>query len=139
MKLATRATLKAINRKSVDVPITVSVNGSDVLEAQTFRLREMNGTERDKFEISAFKVENGVRVVDPLYLRARLVAMCLVDETGARMYSDDEIAVLSDDIPASVLADLFAAAQKLNGLEGDAAEVAAKNSVSAPTGASTSG
>lgn len=130
MKLGNRATLKNIQRKTVDVEVPE-------LDA-SFRLREMSGTERDRFEAAAFKEEGGKRTIDPLYLRARLVALCLIDESGERMYSDAEITTLSDDLPASILGTLFTAAQKLNGLDAQAVEDAGKNSGSAPGGASTS-
>src|SRR5580765_691528 len=127
MKFGNRASLQAIIRKTEDVQFP---------EDDTFyRLREMSGTERDKFEIASFKLTktNGAstpasREVDPLYLRARLVAMCLVDENGARVYTDEQVRECSDELPAGVLAKLFAAAQKLNGLEATAVEDAAKNS-----------
>jgi hypothetical protein len=126
MKFGNRASLKSIPRKSEDVAFP---------ELDTFyRIREMSGTERDRFEISAFKVTtNGSgekREIDPLYLRARLVALSLVDEEGNRIYDDGQVRECSDELPASVLGKLFAAAQKLNGLDATAVEEAAKNSVS---------
>jgi hypothetical protein len=96
----------------------------------------LSGTERDRFEMSAFRDENGKRVVDTLYLRARLVALCLVDDDGRRLFNDEEITQLSDELPASVVNTLFAAAQKLNGLDAGAAEEAEKNSLG-PSGVST--
>jgi hypothetical protein len=116
-----RAALQAIKRREVSVPFPD-------IDAE-FRLRELSGTERDKFEMSAFRDENGKRVVDTLYLRARLVALCLVDDDGRRLFNDDEITQLSDELPASVVNTLFAAAQKLNGLDAGAAEEAEKNSL----------
>ena len=131
MKYGTRATLETLARKTLDVEIP---------EADAcFRLREMSGTERDKFEVGAFKeVADGRRVVDPLYLRARLVALCLVGEDNVRLYADDEVHMLSDNLSSSVIGKLFAVAQTLNALDGAAAEDAAKNSASAPAGASPS-
>jgi hypothetical protein len=131
MKYGNRASLESIKRKTVEV---------EVPEADAiFRLREMSGTDRDKFEVSAFKEDkDGKRSVDPLYLRARLVALCLVGEDNVRLYADDEIHMLSDNASASVIGKLFAAAQTLNALDGAAVEDAAKNSVSAPAGASPS-
>ena len=128
MKHGTRASLEGIKRKSVEV---------EVPEADAvFRLREMSGTDRDKFEVSAFKEDkDGKRSVDPLYLRARLVALCLVGEDNVRLYGDDEVHMLSDNASASVIGKLFAAAQALNALDGAATEDAAKNSASAPAGA----
>jgi hypothetical protein len=142
MKYATRALLDKAVRKFVEVtvPVWIGDNGSAPVEEElTFRLRELSGTDRDRFEIAAFKEEDGKRTVDPLYLRARLVAICAVDpESGKRVYSDEEIVILSDGMPASSLSKLFEAAQKLNGLDAVAVETAAKNSVSAPPGASIS-
>ena len=123
--------LETMARKSVVV---------DVPEADaSFRLREISGTERDTFEVSAFKEsQDGKRTVDPLYLRARLVALCLVGEDNVRLYADEEVHQLSDNVPASIIGKLFVAAQTLNGLDADAVETAAKNSASVPADASSS-
>lgn len=138
-KVGSRSDLKCIARKTADV--------EGLVDGVVFRLREMNGTERDKFETGVFKDEEVVssdgktetkRKVDPMYLRARLVALCLIDDNGERMYADDEITMLSDDIPSVALGKLFEAAQKLNGLEAAAAEDAAKNSTGGQPAASTS-
>jgi len=131
MKIGNRESLMAIPRKTATVQFA---------EYDTeYRLREMSGTDRDKFEIGAFAFDSdGRRKVNALYLRAHLVALCLVDENNVRLYADDEVHMLSDDIPASVVAELFVAAQKLNGLDADAVERAGKNSESGPAAASPS-
>lgn len=131
MKVGTRSSLMAIPRKTVTVEFT---------EYDTeYRLREMSGTDRDKFEIAAFDLDGeGKRKVNALHLRARMVALCLVDENNVRLYADDEVQMLSDELPASVVGELFVAAQRLNGLDAEAAERAAKNSVSGPAAASPS-
>ena len=135
MKYGNRALLEGIKRKTVDV-ITYERNSDGEVDEIAWRLREMSGTDRDKFEVSAFKDDaDGKRIVDPLYLRARLVALCLVGEDNVRLYADDEIHMLSDNASASVIGKLFAAAQTLNALDGAAVEDAAKNSASAPAGA----
>ena len=136
MKFGNRASLQAIPRKTQDIEFP---------ELETFyRLREMSGTERDRFEIASFKLTktNGAtptREIDPLYLRARLVASCLIDESGGRIYTDKQVQECSDELPAAVLATLFAAAQTLNGLDSTAVEDAAKNSASDRESSSTSG
>lgn len=128
MKIGNRVSLLAIPRKTLSVPFP---------EYDTeYRLREMSGTDRDRFEIAAFKEDaTGKRSVEALYLRARLVALCMVDENNVRLYADDEIDQLSNEIPASVIGRLFAASQTLNGLDASAVEAAAKNSESVPAGA----
>jgi hypothetical protein len=130
MKLGTRTALEQIARRTVDVEF------ADLGFA--YRLREMSGTERDKYEISAFKEIDGKRTVDALYLRARLIAFCMVNEKGERLYADDEIELLSNAVSASVLGKLFEAAQKLNSLDASAVDGAEKNFVSVPSDASTS-
>ena len=131
MKVGNRASLTAIPRKTATVQFT---------EYDTeYRLREMSGTDRDKFEIAAFDLDGeGKRKVNALHLRARMVALCLVDENNVRLYADDEVQMLSDELPASVVGELFVAAQRLNGLDAEAGERAAKNSVSGPAAASGS-
>lgn len=137
-KIASRAALEGIKRNFLDVEIP---------EVGCFRLRELSGTERDRFEVSVIHEENvtgadgktqSVRKVEAMLLRARLVALSLVGEDGKRLYADDEVEILSDAVPSSVLGRLFEAAQKLNGLDAAAQEAAGKNSESAPTGASIS-
>ena len=131
MKIGNRTTLSEIPRKTIDVPFP---------ELHTaYRLREMSGTERDVFEIEQYKENSdGKQKVEMRYLRARLVALCLVDETGARLYADDEVSQLSDGVPAAVLAKLFVAAQTLNGMDADAVDNAGKNSDAVPSGDSLS-
>jgi hypothetical protein len=129
MKQGNRASLQAIQRKTEKVEFP---------EFDTFYLlREMSGTERDRYEIAAVKETydpkegNGKatprRTIDMLYLRARLVALCMVDENNDRIYADDEVQQLADEIPASVIIKLYTAAQHLNGLD-VTPEDAAKNS-----------
>jgi hypothetical protein len=131
MKIGTRESLKQHQRKVVEVVL----DGEDV----AYRLQEMNGTERDQFEVATITLEaDGSRKVNALNLRGRLVAACLVDEAGKRFYGVDEVQQISDDLPSSVLGKLFDAAQKLNGLDAAAPETAAKNSDSAPNVDSTS-
>ncbi|MBK7082363.1 MAG: hypothetical protein IPH55_17100 [Betaproteobacteria bacterium] len=90
MKVGNRASLTAIPRKTATVQFT---------EYDTeYRLREMSGTDRDKFEIAAFDLDGeGKRKVNALHLRARMVALCLVDENNVRLYADDEVHMLSDE------------------------------------------
>lgn len=137
MKFGNRKSLEGIPRKTQDV---------EIKEVDTFyRLREMSGTERDLFEMSIFKPvaptgSNGSGTVTPvgiaqkevqtLHLRAKLVCLCLVGEDGERLYEHDEFRELSDNVSSSVIATLFAAAQKLNGMEATAVEDAVKNSAS---------
>lgn len=135
--IAGRNALLGATFKHVDV---------EVENVGKFRIRELSATERDKFEVAAFNDTTEIvdgkpvvrRKVNPVMLRANLVALCLVDESNVRLFGDDEIAQLSDGVPTAVLSKLFTAAQKLNGLDGGAVEDAIKNSDAAPNGDSPS-
>jgi len=135
MKIGNRASLEAIQRKIEDVEFP---------EFETYyRLREMSGTERDDYEIAALKkTSNGTgkttHEVEMKFLRARLVALCLVDESGERIYGDKQIKECSE-LPQGVLLKLYTAANKLNGLEPEAVKEAEKNSASDPEISSASG
>lgn len=126
-----RAALESIARKTIEVEIPEA--------ATTFRLREMSAADRDRFEVASLKTDaDGKRTIDPMFLRARLVAMCLVDDAGARLYADDEIEQLAGNV-ASVVSRLFEAAQKLNGMDAAAVDNAEKNFAAGPNAASGSG
>ena len=143
-----RAALRGIKRKIIEVPALVQLNGSEAPQEETFYLRELNARERDLFDIALFKddvkindegVVNAERVMEPKGLRARLVALCrIVHETGERISSDAEFADCDNELPSTLMATLFSAAQKLNGMQAGAVAVAEKNSSSGPIAASSS-
>lgn len=99
----------------------------------TFFLRTISGAERDGFEL-AMNPDGKSRNLGNL--RARLVALCAVDENGNRIFDDADIARLGKK-SAMILDDLFEQARELNGMTTDAVEKAEKNSEPTPAGAST--
>lgn len=131
MQYGNRASAAKFKRKTIDIAFPEI--------GETFLLREMNGTEQETFETEQLKVEaNGNRSVELKQLKPRLIALCWVDETGVRVYADDEVGMLNDDLPGWVILKLFRAAEALNGLGIGAVEDALKNSDSAPASASSS-
>ena len=88
------------------------------------RVRTMTGQERDEFRAAISTEEGSVPVGK---FNAALLVATLVDESGARLFAADDMAILqaksaaSLDGPASV-------AIRLNGLGGKAIEQAVKNS-----------
>lgn len=83
----------------------------------TVRVRGMNGTDRDKFE-AAFVDKNGKRSNDKGFdhFRARLVANCLVDGDGKRMFrSDAEVRRLGEK-SAEALQVVCDVAMRLSGM-----------------------
>ena len=92
----------------------------------TVRVRMMTGTERDAFE-SGTVTRHGKKIETNLVnIRARLVALCVIDETGARLFSEADVVALAGKSGAA-LGRVFEACQRLNGLTGEAAAEAEDN------------
>ena len=77
------------------------------------------------------------RKVDLTNMRARLVGLTVIDDTGQRLFTDDEVDLLGAKSGAA-LDRVFAIAQKLNGLSGSDVEELSKNSSGVPSAVSTS-
>ncbi len=92
-------------------------------------VRGMTGAERDEFEASVME-RKGKNVRFNLNdARAKLVAACVVDEAGARVFSDSDVRLLTRK-SAAALDRVAQAAQRLSGLREDDLEELAKNSPS---------
>ena len=101
------------------------------------RVRSFTGRERDAFEASMVRGEGRDRKVDLTNMRARLVGLTVIDETGQRLFTDEEVDLLGAKSGAA-LDRVFAIAQKLNGLSGSDVEELSKNSSGVPSAVSTS-
>jgi hypothetical protein len=99
-------------------------------------LRGPSLVERDLFTAQLVNESRAGQKV-PIGHRARLVVLCLVDEQGQRIFSDDEAAVLATK-SAPVIDRLFEICQTLAGLGDGSLEEMKKNSASSPNGASAS-
>jgi hypothetical protein len=96
---------------------------------QTVRVRSLSAKERDAFESTLVVGEGAKRRPNMANIRAKLVAACMVDETGARVYPDQSAG--AEELSgknAAAMDRVFTVCQKLSGLS--AADVAdlAKNS-----------
>ena len=89
-------------------------------------VRSMTGFERDAFEASLFDGKGASRKEKLANLRARLVAFCVVDAEGKRIFSDSDAEALGRK-SAAALDRVFAVAQRLNGLGHTQVEELAKN------------
>lgn len=90
-------------------------------------VRGMTGAERDAFEASIVQLKGGNKSsVDMRNIRAKLVAMSLVDESGERLFSQADVELLGKK-SAAALQRIFEAAQKLSGLTTADVEELAKN------------
>ena len=101
------------------------------------RVRSFTGRERDAFEASMVRGDGKDRKVDLTNMRARLVGLTVIDETGQRLFTDKEVDLLGAKSGAA-LDRVFAIAQKLNGLSGADVEEFSKNSNGVPSAVSIS-
>lgn len=100
--------------------ITVEEWGGDVV------VRGMRGTERDAFEVSLFIGDGDNKKFSADNVRAKLLARCLVDEQGSRLFTDADIVALGNK-NAAVLDRLYEVAQRLCGLGTKELAAAVKN------------
>lgn len=89
-------------------------------------VRMLTGAQRDAFEDSIIKVRGKSKETNLVNIRARLCALCIIDEEGKRLFNDTEIVNLGNK-SAIALDRVFSAARKLNGLTEDDVEELAKN------------
>ena len=85
----------------------------------TVRVRALNGRERDAFEASCMKErKDGTQEFITRNMRAKLVALALVDDKGQRLFADEDVAALGKK-SAKALSRVFDAASALNGITPD--------------------
>lgn len=86
--------------------------------------------------------QGGVKIARSLVkdvdAQAMLIALSVVDETGARLYTDEDAPLIAAELPQAVIDEVFGAAQELSGLNVKSSEDAEKNSDGAPSASSSS-
>lgn len=90
------------------------------------RVRALTGAERDAYEASVVRRKGNKMEYDPTNMRAKLVAMCVVDEQGNRVFSDKDVELLGRK-SAAALDRVFQVAQRLSGLRAEDLEELEKN------------
>jgi hypothetical protein len=125
---------QTLKRDAVFAALDLKTERIDVPEwGGTLLMRGMTGAQRDSFDQSSVSigVEHGLE-----NFRARLLVACAVDEQGAALFSEADIATLSAKSGA-VLDRLARIARRLSGL-GAEEEAAAKNASAVVSGGSGS-
>lgn len=89
-------------------------------------VRGMTGAERDDFEASVLEQRGQKFHVKLKNARARLVALTVVDETGQRIFSDDDVAALGKK-NAAALNRVYEVAARLSGITDEDVDELAKN------------
>ncbi len=88
------------------------------------RISTMSGFARDRFEASIVKKQGGINTDN---IRAKLVAACLIDDSGNLLFSESDIEQLGKK-SCRALDAVFAEAQSLNKIGSTEVETQAKNS-----------
>lgn len=88
----------------------------------TVYLKGMSGTDRDRVEMEASRIVKGAAG----NFRALVVAKCLCDSKGVRMFADADIGALGEK-SGKVLDRLFDTARKLSGMTPEDVETLEKN------------
>jgi len=103
------------------------------------RVRGLTGAERDRWELEGLRLRGQRLEMNPGLdnFRARLVALCVIDEAGERLFSDRDVPRLSEKSGA-VLDRLFDVARRLSGLTAADVDDLEKNSPGGQSGDSGS-
>lgn len=99
----------------------------------TVRLRGLTGAQRDAYEASVVEMKGETRRFKLQNLRARLVALCLIDEEGRQLFSGPAAVNALGDKSAKALDMLFDKARRLSGLTEDDIEELAEDFGSGPS------
>lgn len=104
----------------------------------TVRVKALNGMERDDYEAGlASQRKDGSIEVTLRNARARLASLAIVDEAGARVFTDDDVLLLSTK-SAAALDRVFEAASRLAGLgDKDLEELTGNSGATASAGSRT--
>lgn len=127
MAFLTKAQILAADDLTTEV-VSVPEWGGEV------RVRALSASERDQFEDKIVKREGKHSRVILTDVRAKLAAVCMVNEAGARLFTDAEVAELTKK-SAAALQRVFEVAQRLAGITDEDAEELEKNSGSVPADA----
>ena len=133
MRLSRDDLLKADDRQpeEVDLSDIPGFHGSVLV-------RGMTGKERDAFEVSMMQPgRGGRREVNPVNVRAKLVARCVVDDDGNRLLSDADVAELGEK-SAWAINRIYTVAARLSGMSDDDQENAVRDFGLAGGGGSSS-
>jgi hypothetical protein len=103
----------------------------------TVTVRELTGTERDTWESSVVKTNGAKVTIDSQNMRAKLAALCIVDEKGERMFTEKDAIALGKK-SAAALDRVVDVARKLSRIGEDELADLGKDSGSTKSDASVS-
>lgn len=102
------------------------------------RLKSLTGAERDRFEQSLQEQRGGKTKQNFDNFRARLIALCAVDEAGAPLFTNKQAVIMLGNKNVAPLQRLFNKCNEMNGLSDEDVEDLTEGFEEAPEGSSTS-
>lgn len=84
----------------------------------TVRVRGLSGAERDRYLASLSRQQGSQVVRNPVNATAKLVALCVVDGDGNRVFGNEHVAALGEKSGAA-LDPIFEVASRLSGISGE--------------------
>jgi hypothetical protein len=101
------------------------------------RMKGLTGRERDEFEASMLETKGGKQKQNTANFRARLLAKCIVDESGAALFHSSQIKLLGEK-SAAALQRLFNKANEMSGLSEEDVDSLTEGFTEGPSEDSTS-
>ena len=94
----------------------------------TLTVRGLTGAQRDEWESSIIRMSPDGRKVTPNMrnFRAKLIAMCLIDSQGKRVFNEADVEALGKK-SGQELSKVYKVAQRLSGMSDEDIEELAKN------------
>ncbi len=93
----------------------------------TVLIRGLSGRERDKWEASVMQQKGNNMQYNLRNARAKLASLCVVDEKGKRIFTDDDVLKLGNK-SSKALDRIFGLAQDLSGISKEDVDELTKNS-----------
>ena len=103
-------------KETVEVPEW----GGDVI------VRTLTGRERDRYEQSLFEIKGKQIQQNYENARAKLCALCMIDEEGKRLFSDAQVVELGNKSSAAIDR-IYAVASRMNGFSKEDIDELVKN------------
>jgi hypothetical protein len=101
-------------------------------------VRGMTGRERDSWEASMFEQRGKKMIANPDNVRAKLVARCVIDEDGRRLFMDSDTDALGG-LSAAPISRIYDVAARLSGVTEEDVEEMMRDFGKTPGGDSSSG
>jgi hypothetical protein len=102
-------------------------------KGKTVRLRSLTAAERDEFESSQMVInKKGKPEQNMQNLRARLVSLVLVDQSGAKLVTNKQVVSLLGGKSAKAMDRIFQKASEMNGLDDEQVEKLAQDFSTTP-------